>query len=63
MPIWLRRLTYKLLIEFQQKELESYKNSNKNEGETVVNLNNLEQAKKLMESHNNPSYTAKASKK
>lgn len=56
-------MTYKLLIEFQQKELESYQNANNKEGQTSVNLNNLEQAKKLMESHSGPSYTAKASKK
>ncbi len=52
-----------MLIEFQQKELESHQNSNKKEGETSVNLNNLEQAKKLMESNSKTSYTAKASKK
>lgn len=59
----MRRLTYNLLIEFQQKEAQATNQNNAPQGQTTVDLNNLEQAKRLMNSENSPAYIAKASKK
>ncbi len=61
MPIWLRRLTYNHLVDFRNKEADANTRANTPEGRTTVDLNKLDEAKRLMQQ--NVAYTTKASKK
>ena len=61
MPIWLRRLTYKHLVDFRNKEADVNAKANSPEGHTAIDLNKLDEAKKIMQQ--NVAYTSKASKK
>jgi len=61
MPIWLRRLTYNLLVEFRQKESEANTANNQQEGHSQIDFGKLDEAKRLMSE--NAGYTTKASKK
>jgi hypothetical protein len=61
MPIWLRRLTYKHLIDFTNKEKTAQTTSNNVDGVTTIDFSKLDEAKRLM--GGSAAYTTKASKK
>jgi len=61
MPIWLRRLTYNLLVDFRKQQSEANAASNQQEGHGQIDFAKLDEAKRLMSQ--NAGYTTKASKK
>jgi hypothetical protein len=61
MPIWLRRVTYSHLVDFQTKESEATSKANTPEGHTQIDFSKLGEAKRLMGTE--VAYTTKASKK
>ena len=61
MPIWLRRVTYSHLVDFQAKEAQANTQANTPDGHTQIDFNKLDEAKRLM--GENVGYTTKASKK